>query len=285
MSGPRVPSSTALQAGFAKVSRPWLKAVRGWLADRLAAWERDRLPGLTRHDALDDTQKADLLYWLQSGLDDLPQPGEDRLEELAALLLLLGRRMASIAELEQRRYLIRLGADRRKLAEALGMTVEEALTLQPANQPSGWATTTIDKLRGYGPWLRRQLAAVLLKIERNATVADIRAALERKIGEAERAVPHTATDRVHVLAALVAAAIQTRAGTEEYDWYGILDHRIRPTHRALHGTRQRWSVPPPLGPGHPGQPPRCRCHAVPVIPAWLRAHLPHRGSEAPAPPA
>ncbi len=41
------------------------------------------------------------------------------------------------------------------------------------------------------------------------------------------------------------------------------DERVRPSHEALDGTRQRWDDPP--AEGHPGEPINCRCIAEPVL--------------------
>ncbi len=51
---------------------------------------------------------------------------------------------------------------------------------------------------------------------------------------------------------------------EEYDWLTSQDERVRPSHAALNGTRQRWDRPPSVG--HPGADIQCRCVAIPVIP-------------------
>ena len=57
-------------------------------------------------------------------------------------------------------------------------------------------------------------------------------------------------------------------GIEEYVWRTAQDERVRPTHAALDGTRQRYDSPPSVG--NPGEDVMCRCVAIPVIPEALR---------------
>jgi len=60
---------------------------------------------------------------------------------------------------------------------------------------------------------------------------------------------------------------QTSVGIEEYDWSGAMDKRERPSHRALEGTRHKWSSPPSVDGEnvHPGQAVNCRCAPIPVL--------------------
>ena len=53
-------------------------------------------------------------------------------------------------------------------------------------------------------------------------------------------------------------------GIEEYTWRTSQDERVRPSHAALDGTRQRWDSPPSVG--HPKEDIQCRCVAIPYIP-------------------
>lgn len=56
---------------------------------------------------------------------------------------------------------------------------------------------------------------------------------------------------------------QTGAGVGSYGWKDQSDDDVRDDHETLNGTVQSWDNPPSLGPGHPGEPPNCRCFAVP----------------------
>lgn len=82
-------------------------------------------------------------------------------------------------------------------------------------------------------------------------------------GAAQRAgnVAHTA----------VQVAIQTvldENGIDKYVWWTQLDARVRPLHRKLQGTVQRFSKPPIAGPngfrGNPGDAWGCRCMPAPL---------------------
>ena len=52
-------------------------------------------------------------------------------------------------------------------------------------------------------------------------------------------------------------------GIQEYTWRTAQDERVRVTHQALEGSRQKWDNPPAVG--HPGEDIMCRCVAIPVI--------------------
>lgn len=56
---------------------------------------------------------------------------------------------------------------------------------------------------------------------------------------------------------------QEHVGITEYRWRTSEDSRVRPAHQVRNGKIYKWSNPPPDG--HPGQPIRCRCVALPVI--------------------
>ena len=50
-------------------------------------------------------------------------------------------------------------------------------------------------------------------------------------------------------------------GFESYTWSTSKDERVRTDHRIKNGQTFRWDEPP--SGGHPGQPVRCRCTALP----------------------
>lgn len=59
-------------------------------------------------------------------------------------------------------------------------------------------------------------------------------------------------------------------GSESYVWKTAGDWKVRPSHKLLNGTVQRWDDPPLSDPpdhhSHPGQIWNCRCVALPVLP-------------------
>lgn len=79
-----------------------------------------------------------------------------------------------------------------------------------------------------------------------------------------------ATDQVGKLNSELNQIRQQRLGVRRYRWSSSQDERVRPRHRALNNTVQDWSRPPVVDErtgerGHPGQPIRCRCSAIPII--------------------
>jgi len=63
---------------------------------------------------------------------------------------------------------------------------------------------------------------------------------------------------------------QQGLGVRRYRWSSSQDQRVRPRHKVLNGSIQEWSAPPivdtkTMERGHPGQPIRCRCVAIPII--------------------
>jgi len=71
------------------------------------------------------------------------------------------------------------------------------------------------------------------------------------------------TDQVGKLNGRISQYQQQRAGLTSYIWETAHDSRVRDSHQARQGRRYYWSNPP--ADGHPGQPIRCRCVALPVI--------------------
>ncbi len=65
------------------------------------------------------------------------------------------------------------------------------------------------------------------------------------------------------------AVIATAAGSERYMWVTRSDERVRPLHRELEATIQRWDDPPlaglPAFHGHPGAAGSCRCTPWPLL--------------------
>lgn len=71
----------------------------------------------------------------------------------------------------------------------------------------------------------------------------------------------------------VTQARATMIGSKQYQWHSAGDADVRPQHKKLAGTIQRWDTPPLASePGqkpmyyHPGGGPNCRCFPVPLLP-------------------
>jgi SPP1 gp7 family putative phage head morphogenesis protein len=77
-----------------------------------------------------------------------------------------------------------------------------------------------------------------------------------------------ARDQVNKLNGELNQMRQESVGIEEYVWRTSQDERVRPRHRELDGTKQKWNDPPQLRAdfsGHPGEDFQCRCFAEPVL--------------------
>lgn len=70
-----------------------------------------------------------------------------------------------------------------------------------------------------------------------------------------------ASDQMGKINGQINKARQVSMGVETYTWQTANDERVRPDHQHKHGKTFRWDEPPTGG--HPGEPIRCRCTALP----------------------
>ncbi|MFX4789475.1 minor capsid protein, partial [Acinetobacter baumannii] len=70
-----------------------------------------------------------------------------------------------------------------------------------------------------------------------------------------------ASDQMGKINGQINQARQLSMGVETYTWQTAKDERVRPDHQHKQGKTFRWDSPPEGG--HPGQPIRCRCTALP----------------------
>lgn len=87
--------------------------------------------------------------------------------------------------------------------------------------------------------------------------------IEEIAGVSVRRAALIGSDQVGKLNGRISQYNQQHAGIDEYRWSSCRDDRVRPLHRYLDGKIFSWSDPP--SEGHPGQPIRCRCVAIPII--------------------
>ena len=73
-----------------------------------------------------------------------------------------------------------------------------------------------------------------------------------------------ARDQVGKLNGAITESKQTALGVTHYRWSTSLDARVRPEHRVREGLVFAWKDPPEDG--HPGEPIRCRCVAIAILP-------------------
>lgn len=99
--------------------------------------------------------------------------------------------------------------------------------------------------------------------------------IQRSYGVTASKAKFLASQETRLMLGELKAKRYTKAGVPEYKWNcvkGSPAHPVRPAHKALDGTIQRWDAPPIVS--EPGQPERranagmdynCRCGGVPVL--------------------
>ena len=93
-------------------------------------------------------------------------------------------------------------------------------------------------------------------------INDIVAAIRNRAATLENQALLTGRDEVARLDGELTMRRQMSVNIFDYVWRTRRDERVRPTHQALEGSRQRWDSPPATG--HPGQAHLCRCRAIPI---------------------
>lgn len=111
--------------------------------------------------------------------------------------------------------------------------------------------------------LARVRNATLRGLNSGQTVEQIAAEIERITRATENQAKLIAEDQVQKLDGALTRVRQVDLGITHYIWRTVGDDRVRPAHRRRNGRRFSWNNPPPDG--HPGQPVRCRCNALPDI--------------------
>lgn len=118
--------------------------------------------------------------------------------------------------------------------------------------------------------LARVEGIVARGLRSGARVETVSKEIRESFGISRRRAELIATDQINKLNGQLTRSRQQQAGITEYRWSTSRDERVRPGHRALDGTTQKWSKPPITNPktggrAHPGQDIRCRCQAIPVV--------------------
>lgn len=122
--------------------------------------------------------------------------------------------------------------------------------------------------------LSRVEGIVLRGLRSGTRVETLRKEIQESFGISRRRAELIATDQVNKLNAELTRSRQQQVGITEYTWSTSRDERVRPGHRELQGTVQKWSKPPITNPktggrAHPGGDPRCRCQAIPKVDTLL----------------
>lgn len=296
---PRPPKRTSwrpLGAYYRRLVRAWSALMRVRLRSLISTWQTERRLTLRRKDSdedgpIDESEAADLAYWLRRELSDDPirlpaAPSQAALEAFAA-------QAARIAEAEARRAMIRAGADEAKLGLKLGIdprrikVIDIAPTELHRAALQEWTRLNLDlvvripreALVGYDDFIAREVRGGI-RVER------LQDELIKRLGISERHAELIARDQVGKLQGQVTQATQQAAGVDSYIWRTVDDERVRgrpggryprakPSHWALDDTEHRWDQPPVCGPGtqrgHPGSSVQCRCYGDPVLPSDITA--------------
>ncbi len=113
-------------------------------------------------------------------------------------------------------------------------------------------------------------------VNRGIQTRELTKLLEERYTVSQSRAKLIARDQISKLNADITEQKQTALGVVEYFWVTSHDERVRPTHRNLDGSRQRWDAPPVTETNgernHPGQAVNCRCSARPVVPGYERTN-------------
>lgn len=98
---------------------------------------------------------------------------------------------------------------------------------------------------------------------------DLAKTLRAELRITQRRATLIAVDQVFKTNAAVTQARHQAAGVTEFVWSTSRDERVRPEHKRLEGKQFAYSDPPVIDgkPTLPGHAVRCRCLALPVLPA------------------
>lgn len=158
---------------------------------------------------------------------------------------------------------------RSQVKAALGLAL---IAPMPRGVINNFIASNIELVKSQqGAALERLRNTIMREVPAGTRVEEIRKMLQTDLKVSKSKAALLARDQTLKLYGKVAEERQVAAGLEEYDWDTSQDECVRPGHRVLHGTRQRWDDPPVVDPrtgrqAHPGGDYQCRCVAIPVFP-------------------
>lgn len=128
----------------------------------------------------------------------------------------------------------------------------------------------VDLIEGLQTKWYDDVSRVVLEAQReNWPKSKLEQAIAREAGVSRRRAKFIARDQVAKLNGKITGARQTAVGVTEYVWSTSRDERVRPMHKSLDGTVQKWSDPPITSRNgdrnHAGGDFQCRCTALPRI--------------------
>ncbi len=125
-------------------------------------------------------------------------------------------------------------------------------------------------------WTEEEIVELRGRIEKAATSGNryesMVSTIQKSYGVSQRKAKFLARQETGILMAKFKETRYRDAGSEEYIWrcvHGSPMHPVRPFHKMLDGTRQKWASPPIIDKNgnrkHPGCDYGCRCTARPII--------------------
>ena len=116
-----------------------------------------------------------------------------------------------------------------------------------------------------------QRVRTVLEESPGSRVEDLASRIQTETGTTRSHAELLARDQTLKLNGEIAQARHKAAGVTEYVWRTSRDERVRSRHKALEGTRQKYSEPPVVDEktqrrAHPGGDYSCRCTADPILP-------------------
>lgn len=114
---------------------------------------------------------------------------------------------------------------------------------------------------------------VLPAIEQGMRVEELQKQVRERFSVSDSRARLIARDQVGKLNGELTQERQESVGVTSYEWWCVLDERVRGAHRELHGKTFAWNDPPQVSLDgrheHPGGDYSCRCQARPNVSALL----------------
>jgi len=149
------------------------------------------------------------------------------------------------------------------MANAINVLSNESLTVGLVDY---WATKNSRLIVSLKTtYLDKVAKAVQTTISDGYSWQSLSKALTERWGVSRSHADLIAVDQIGTLNGQITRKRQSELGISEFVWSTSDDGRVRPDHEAIDGDKLTWSEGHPTE-GFPGEPIRCRCSAIPVLP-------------------
>ncbi len=202
----------------------------------------------------------------------------DQLEKCDELLRkILPAKIADSAKLRDHFDTAIFKTDKRVSESLAAVTVQPTLTAKAREIIADeWQENARLYIRNFtAKEVKRLRAEIKEHVLKGGRFEHIQASIRKSYGVTERKAKFLARQETSLLMSKFKKARYTEAGSHEYRWRcvaGSPKHPVRPSHKKLDGTIQRWDSPPittapsqPIRRCHPGEDFECRCTAIPVV--------------------